>query len=223
MVELPAGKSKGINTVYWNHRIKPPRVASGKTLDFGGFTAPRVLPGKYKVVMTKGKKTYESSIQIIKDPKSKLSNRSRQKLHKTTMRLYDMTQDLAYMVYQIDSYIDLAKQQKEDYAGAEQLIKSLNQLKQKLVITTGDNYVGSADPQLREDISKLYSKIASSFVLPSKSEMKNLRLLQQRFDQAKDDFTQLKAVDIESFEQYLKSKSLDSVQLQDYADFVKSM
>jgi len=223
LVELPAGKSKGINSVNWNHRIKPPRVASGKTLDFGGFTAPRVMPGKYKVVMTKGKKTYESSVTIIKDPKSKLSNRSRLKLHKTTMRLYDMTQDLAYMVYQIDSYIDLATQQKEAYTSADQLLQSLNQLKETLVITTGDNYVGSADPQLREDISKLYSKVASSFVPASKSEIKNLRLLQQRFDKAKKQWDQIKSNPIDSFEQYLKSKSLDSVQLQAYEDFVKSM
>ena len=223
VTELAAGKAKGINTVYWNHRIKPPRVATGKTLDFGGFTSPVVYPGKYKVVLTKGKQTYETSVKVTADPKSKLSSRDRKNLHKTTMKLYNMTQALAYLVYDIDSHINKAEQVRDKFSDAEGLIKSLNQLKASLVITTGDNYVGSADPQLREDLSKLYSKVAGGFVLPSKSELKNLKLLSQRFDDAKAHYSEINKGSISQLKQYLEANQLAQVELKSFDDYVKSM
>jgi len=223
VADIPAGKSKGINTVQWNHRIKPPRVATGKTFAFGGFTAPRVYPGKYKVVMTKGKKTYETEIKITTDPKSKLSTRSRKKLHKTTMKLYDMSQDLAYLVYGIDSHLEKLVQVKDQFDGASNLIESLNKLKEKLVITTGDNYVGSADPQLREDIGTLYSKVAGGFVLPSKSEMKNLDLLQQRFDDANNSYKSFQNNDFVKLADFLKKNQISEIEMMPYDEYVKGI
>ena len=54
--ELSPGKSKGINVVNWNYTSKAPKMAKGKTITFGGFTAPRVSAGAYKVVMQEGKR-----------------------------------------------------------------------------------------------------------------------------------------------------------------------
>ena len=39
-------------------------------------------------------------------------------------------------------------------------------LKAKMVATTGDNYVGAAEKQLREKFGELYSNIASNFTAP---------------------------------------------------------
>ncbi|MFD2165607.1 WD40/YVTN/BNR-like repeat-containing protein [Thalassotalea euphylliae] len=186
VADLPAGKAKGINVVDWNYHLKPPKIAKGKTWTFGGFTAPRVSPGVYNVVMTKGKEVYETKVELIADPDSPLSKRDRKKLHKTTMKLYDMTQELAYLVYQIDEHIALAEKQEGEQAIA--LTKALNTLKETLVITTGDNYVGSAEPQLREKLADLYSKVTQGFEVPSKSEMANLALLTTRFDDAKKQY-----------------------------------
>ena len=60
-------------------------------------------------------------------------------------------------------------------------------LKETLVITTGDNYVGSAEPQLREKIANLYAKLASSYDVPSQAELDNLAALEKRFKRAKTD------------------------------------
>ena len=72
---LGPGKSKGINIVNWNYRIRNPKVAKGKTFSFGGFTSPLVEAGKYKVVLKKGKDTYEHNFEVMYDPKSLLSIR----------------------------------------------------------------------------------------------------------------------------------------------------
>ena len=66
---IPASKRKGINKVFWNYRIKPPKVAEGGTkLDFGGFTAPEVLPGIYIAKLTvRNKIVYDTFKMVHKD------------------------------------------------------------------------------------------------------------------------------------------------------------
>ncbi len=203
ITELGPGKAKGINIVKWNYRIKQPKVAKGKTFSYGGFTSPKVEAGIYKVVLKKGKETYEHNVEVIYDPKSNLTANDRVLKHKTTMKMYDMTQDLAYMVYELDAILEKSVKKKT--------IEALTKLKESLVITTGDNYVGSAKPQLREKMADLYSKIAGSYDKPSNAELENLSIIEDRFSKSKKDYAKIKKkvkflneLDLKSFEEFVK-------------------
>lgn len=197
---ITPGKSKGINIVSWPGNIKNPKVAKGKTFSFGGFTSPRVPAGKYTAVITKGKETFEHTFEVVYDKRTGLSDADRKLKHDTTMKLYNMTQDLAYMVYKLDAML-------ESPATKSKLKSSLTSLKETLVITTGDNYVGSAEPQLREKMGDLYSKVASSYDKPSNNELENFKIIEARFNKAKEDFAKLekKAKDVTfiSFQEFL--------------------
>ncbi len=224
LIELTPGKSKGINIVTWNYRVKQPKIAKGKTFTFGGFTAPRVPAGKYKVLMTKGKESYETEVELINDPNSILTATERESLHQTTVKLYDMTQELAYLVYQIDEYVSGAEKLKQsDPKSAktvDPMIKDLMALKETLVITTGDNYVGSADPQLREKLADLFSKIAGGFNAPSSSEMGNMSLLEESFNKAKSTFEEIKLKRVLKLEKYLEKAGSEPVKIKTYEDFI---
>jgi len=225
LMEISPGKSKGINIVNWNYVLKQPKVAKGKTFTYGGFTSPRVPAGTYKVVMTKGKETYESELVLKYDPSSPLTLAERETLHETTMYLYNMSQELAYLVYEVDEYLDMAEKMPEDDNQAQKVtqpvIDSLTALKKTLVITEGDNYVGAAEPQLRENIADLYSKIASGYVAPSPSEMTNLKLLEKQFNEAKDKFDAIKSNQIAEMEAYLKQQE-KNIQLKSFDEFIGS-
>jgi len=203
IVSLGPGKSKGINIVNWNFTIRQPKVAKGKTFSFGGFTSPKVKAGTYKAVLTKGKETFEHTFEVIYDKRSGLSSEDRELKYETTMKMYDMTQELAYLVYELDAILDVSKDKKK-------LVTALNTLKETLVITTGDNYVSSAEPQLREKMADLYSKIASSYDKPSNAEFDNLSVIEERFNKAKTDFEKLKKkarlkdFKIKTFEEFVK-------------------
>ncbi|NYJ27232.1 VPS10 domain-containing protein [Allomuricauda sp. ARW1Y1] len=208
IAELGPGKSKGINVVNWNYTRKVPKVAKGKTFSFGGFTAPKVPAGTYKAVITKGKETFEHTFNLVYDKNSPLTEKDRELKEVTTMKLYDMTQELAYLVYELDEIMENA-----NTAGDKKTVEKLNSLKETLVITTGDNYVGSAEPQLRERMADLYSKVASNYDKPSAAELKNLEVIAERFNTAKTDFAKLKdkylkkqAVSLMTFEDFLESK-----------------
>lgn len=226
LIELSPGKSKGINVVTWNYRIKQPKLAKGKTFSFGGFTSPRVPAGQYKVLMTKGKKTFESEITLINDPKSLLTQTERGNLQNTTMQLYDMSQELAYLVYQIDEYVASAQALKKADAKAGKTVnpvmEELTALKESLVVTTGDNYVDSAEPQLRGKVADLYSKVAGGFSAPSASELDNLKLLDDKFSKAKSTFEQIKLKRILKMEKYLEKSGSTPVQIKSYDEFINN-
>lgn len=204
--KLGPGKSKGINVVTWNYRMKQPKVAKGKTFSFGGFTSPLVEAGTYNVVLKKGRETFTQKIELIYDPKSTLSKEDRVFKHSTTMKMYDMMEELAYMVYELDAILVEAKKEKK-----KKIISKLTKLKESLVITTGDNYVGSAEPQLREKMSDLYSKIATSYDKPSNAELESLNIIEERLVTAKNAYAKIKR----------RVKFVDKLALKTFAEFVK--
>lgn len=187
IIEIGPGKSKGINIVNWGGMLKQPKIAKGKTFSFGGFTSPKVPAGTYKAVLTKGKETYEHSFDLVYDQRSPLAPDERIFKNETTMKMYNMTQELAYVVYELDEMIAKATVDKNS-----KMVAKLNTLKETLVVTTGDNYVGAAEPQLREKMADLYSKLADNYDKPSSAEMENLMVISERFETAKADFAKLK-------------------------------
>ena len=181
---LNPGKSKGINTVNWSYNMRTPKIAKAKTLSFGGFTSPTVPAGDYKVVIKKGRDTFEKVINVAYKNNAGLSDDDRKFQFKTVMKLFNMTEELAYMVYVID---ELISNENTDY----QISSKLNELKKSLVITTGDNYVGAAKKQLREKMADLYSKVASSYDKPSANELDNLALIEEEMKSANKRYSKI--------------------------------
>jgi len=195
--ELAPGKSKGINIVTWNYMTNTPKMAKGKTFTFGGFTSPRAPAGKYKVVLTKGKETYETDLEINYDENSVITAAERKKHQEVTRKLFDMSEDLAYQVYQMDEMISVAEKISESQPGLKSettsLLTKVNDLKSRSVITTGDNYVGAAEPELREKLATLYAKVAGGFEPPSAAELENMSLLEDSFNQGKKTLESIKS------------------------------
>jgi photosystem II stability/assembly factor-like uncharacterized protein len=186
IADLEPGKAKGINVVNWGYTRKQPKVARGKTFSFGGFTSPRVPAGTYKAIIRKGKDVYEHDFSLVYEDNG-ISSEAREAKDNMTMALYDMTQELAYLVFQVDAYLDQAQKTKDTRE-----INRLSALKETLVVTTGDNYVGTAEPQLREKMADVYAKIASGYDAPAAADLENIDLIRARFEQAKHDFEILK-------------------------------
>ena len=184
LTTLNPGKTKGINTVEWNYNMRTPKIAKGKTLSFGGFTSPTVPAGKYKVVIKKGRDTFEKTIDVTYKNNAGLNEDDRKFQHETVMKLFNMTEELAYMVYVIDELI--LNENTNELTRSE-----LNELKKSLVITTGDNYVGAAKKQLREKMSDLYSKVASSYDKPSANELENLALIENEMKSANKRYSKI--------------------------------
>lgn len=224
IADLQPGKSKGINIVPWNYRYKMPKVATGKTLTFGAFTTPLVPPGTYKVVMTKGKDKYESTITIQPDPESIHTEEDRMAGHEAAMRLYDMNEQLAYMVDQIDMMASGSERVLETKPDSkiQKMVKGLHTqlatLKEPLVVMTGDNYVGSAEPQLREKIATLYSQVAGYAGKPSNAQVKNMEVLDDQLQNVQQELKQI-LPELEKINMELEKASLPKITFRSKEEF----
>ncbi|MEZ4936403.1 MAG: hypothetical protein R2799_02285 [Crocinitomicaceae bacterium] len=223
---IGAEKKKGLNIVEWNYSMISPKIAQGKTLDFGGFISPRVEAGKYKVIITKGKKEYTTEIEIAYPENSVFSLEDRKIQYATTMEIYNLTEDLAYLVHQIDFYLKLAENYKENNKYKKEvlpMVERLNGLKKTLVITSGDNYVGAAEPQLREKISDLMSSVSGYFGKPGKNQLENLKGLKKAYEEAESTYKSILNKEIAKFTGFRLKDNPEAKleQLQSKTDFLK--
>jgi hypothetical protein len=222
--KLEAGKLKGINTISWSFNGLAPKVAKGKGLSFAG--APTVKAGTYKLRINKGNEVFEKEISVQYDPNSTFTLAERTAQQQVTMELFDMIQDLAYFVYQIDLWdatVD-AYQQKNSAPNktVSKLGQELDVLRNKLVVTTGDNYVGAADPQLKEKLNDIYGTIASYYGAPSSTQLENIATLKKALADAKAEYEKLKTGSIKSFEKELmKNKTVEAPIVVPFEEFLK--
>jgi len=180
LASLAPGKKKGINIMYWDGRMQAPKLAKAKTFARGGFFGPRVLPGSYKIVLTKGNQTYTGNISYEHNPASGFTLADKQANYRYSMELYNLNEDIAYTTYRVDQLLekcDSLSKLKEFSKSALAIKGKLEKLKQILVVTTGDNYVGSAPPQLKEKLATLYNEVAGYQGAPSQNEIENINQL----------------------------------------------
>ena len=213
LATLSPGKSKGINVVDWSFNTTNPKMAEAKTLSFGGFTSPRVSAGKYKVVLNKGKETYEHIIETKYDDTAMTTLADRKKQEALTKEMFDMVEDLAYMVYEIgemqDKAQDVIKNNPKGKKVAQSLYDALEDLRTDLVVTTGDNYVASAEPELRERMADLYSNIATSYDRVSGAQLQNYELIKEEFEKEKVRYAEIKNKEGKKFMKFLEKNEMD--------------
>jgi len=85
-----------------------------------------------------------------------------------------MIESLAYAVFQVDAYTACASTSKK-----RKLETKLTELKESMVITTGDNYVRAAEPQLREKMTTLFQKVENNYGAPTANELENLETIRK--------------------------------------------
>jgi photosystem II stability/assembly factor-like uncharacterized protein len=222
--KLEAGKLKGINTIEWGFNGIAPKTANGKGLNFAGPLT--VAAGKYKVKITKGNEVFEKEIEVQYDPKSSFTLAERSEQQKVTKDLFNMIQDLAYLVYQIDQWDEKVEAfQKKNSAPnktVQKLGQELDDLRKKCVVTTGDNYVGTAEPELKEKLNDIYGTISSYYGAPSSSQMESIASLKKQLITAKSDFEKMKTGNIKAFEKILeKNTTVRKPTISTFEEFLK--
>ena len=100
---IPTSKRRGLSRSGWSMRMKPPRVPPAASASFGANIGPRVLPGTYKVRMTKDKQVYETTLQVVPDPRSKHTPEDRKAQFELAMKLYGMLGDMTFAVDRINA------------------------------------------------------------------------------------------------------------------------
>ena len=105
----------------------------------------------------------------------------RQQQEELTKTIYDMIEDMAYVVYTMNETMDytetIMKTNPKSKKVAQNLNDALTDLMTDMVVTTGDNYVASAEPELREKMTELYSNVATNYDGVSASDLESSSLI----------------------------------------------
>lgn len=136
-----------------------------------------------------------------------------------------MVEGLAYMVYEINGTMDKAQEVIENDPKGKKKTQpaydALNSLLKELVITTGDNYVASAEPELREKMGDLYSNIATTYDKVSGSNKDNFDLISEEFETAKSKYQTIQDKEVKKFYSYLEKSEKELPKLKSKEEFLK--
>jgi hypothetical protein len=222
--KIEVGKNKGINTIEWGFNANAPKVAKGK--GFSVAPPPYVTAGNYIVKITKGNEIFEKQIEVIYDSSSSFTLGERAQQQQTTTEVFNMIQDLAYLVYQIDQWDAKATAYKTKHTKADKYVDALRMdltaMRNTLVVTTGDNYVGAAEDELREKFNEIFSTVSSYFGAPSVSELANISALENELNKAKKQFGVLQETKIKALKSLLeKDSEIKMPEILSFEEFIK--
>jgi photosystem II stability/assembly factor-like uncharacterized protein len=162
--ELPAGKSAGINVVEMPTNMRRPKVAPSDTRESigGSLFGPSLRAGTYKVKIVKGKDEYWTSFTLKYPEDSPYSADDRMVQQETTLKLYKLTEALAYVYHVQHSLVTQAKAVLKQNAKLAKIlnpyIKDIEAQNSKLVFKGGDFYIATEE-RLTEEIAELYGQV----------------------------------------------------------------
>jgi len=195
---VPGTNRKGVNKVYWNQRMNPPKTAQGGTkLDGSGFLAPMVLPGNYTARLRIGDKEYSTNLQMVHDTSNHgFSPADRELQYKTAMELYRLHEDLYAVVEKINADQKLMKAATTQDPKAKAIIKEYNDKLEALRITllaSTQTSIFADERKLREQISEVYGIVAGQEARPTNLQIAGTARLKGEVQKASASYTTLEA------------------------------
>ncbi|MFN8279449.1 MAG: hypothetical protein U0V49_04100 [Saprospiraceae bacterium] len=214
---IPASKRKGINKVFWNYRIKPPKVAEGGTkLDFGGFTAPEVLPGIYIAKLTVRNKIVYDTFKMVHKDEDHYTMDDRLLQHEVSMRFYNMHESLAKCVDNLNSEQELIKKNKEkikskkNLAIANQYYNELENLRTTL-LASKQKSIFADEKKLREQITEAYGTCVSGHQRPSNTVIASADDLSKKVEDAVQQYQQIRNTNRPKLEKAFAAEKIEII------------
>ena len=215
---LPARKERGINRIYWNMRLKPPKTARAPALSARIFFGPTVPEGTYTIKLIKGKKVYTGELKVIPDPGTKHSAEARKLRYETVMKLYRMQEHLAYLADAIadarDKALEIEKNNKKKIGKG--LARALRDFAQKLdkihkSLVQGEGMF--SEPKLREKVIDLYSSVSGYGGKPTKSQLIYLDVLEEEIRKIEKKFQMIKNKELPELNKKLLKKRIKPIKI----------
>lgn len=191
---IPGTKQAGLNRVDWPMRRPAPKLPPATAL-VPATQGPRVPEGEYQVVLTKGRDTYEGSITLAPDPRSRHSAEDRVVQQRTASRLYEMVERLTYIVDATIELRDEARESARDEGG--RTARRLNELADELdafretVVSTSEAGRLSGEERLREQLGTLFGAVVGYDGRPTDSQIRRMETLGEKLEGAEARFQEL--------------------------------
>jgi photosystem II stability/assembly factor-like uncharacterized protein len=224
--ELPAGKSAGINVVEMPLNLERPRVPPSDTREAvgGSIVGPALPAGTYKVKVIKGKEEHWTSFTLTYPEKSPYTAEDRKVQQETTMRLYNMSENLAYIY---DSQVELIKGANTALEQNPKLSKVIKPYIQEvetqnaLIVFKGGDFYVATEERLTERVAELYGQINGFPGRPGPTQLERVTNLSMEVGDIQKKFDELRGEKLQKINNAIEKSKLGPIKVQTEEDFRK--
>ncbi len=222
---LPAGKSAGINIVEMPTAMKKPKAAptNNRQALFSSFFGPNFPAGKYDVKLIKGSETHETSFTLMNDPQSTYTDADRAAQREATMKLYGMTEKLAYIYTTYKEVEDKATAIKNANSKVAAVLKKFaakaKMEKDTLVALGGDGYVDEGE-EIAERVADTYRQVSSFPGRPTDSQAKRMNLLDKQLTGIETKLKSLLDKDLGVLNKTLATAKIEPITYKTFEQFI---
>jgi len=150
-----------------------------------GFNGPRVLPGVYTLRLTKGDKTYETTVQVGLDRRATFNESDRKAQYEAAMRVHALFGSMSTLVHRINAVRETADRELASFGTAdparrpvEALSSKIDEVRKRVVATTEGGAI-TGEERLREHADKLYGAILSYEGRPADYQVRRIDVLRE--------------------------------------------
>lgn len=224
--ELPAGKSAGINVVEMPTTLERPRVPPSDTREAvgGSINGPSLPAGTYKVKVTKGKEELWTSFTLKYPDNSPFSEADRKVQQETTMRLYHMSENLAYIY---DTQTELLGSANKALADNPKLVKVLKpyikelETQNSLIAFKGGDFYVATEERLTERVAELYGQVNGYPGNPGGSQTERVNNLGIEIEKIQVKFEELRGEKLQKVNDAIQKAKIGPINVQSIEDFKK--
>jgi hypothetical protein len=214
---LPASKRPGLNRVVWSMREKPPRVPPAVQLAGAGLQGPRLLPGTYKVRMTKNGKVSETELKVGLDRRVKFNEADRKAQYDAAMKVHALFGDESALMDRILFVRGALAKSKAAMPQGDEALKTLSDFDGKLdavrkqIVATTEGGAITGEERLREHTDQLYGAILAWEGKPGDYQIARIDALRKELGDVTRDFENLVTKDLPALNDALKTKGKEPI------------
>jgi len=218
---------RGLNRVTWFMRLKAPEVAPAATALNGAQRGPRVLPGIYKVKLTKGDQTYTEQINVVMDPRATFTLADRKAEFDLSMRIFNLLEHMTWGVVAIEGVRNAANARAAKLPEKDPLRKQLQQLAgdcdalRSKIVATKEGGMITGEERIRELIGELYGNVTLNEGRPTDYQAARTESLGHELQDVIDDFQKLTQTDLPGINSSLKKKKMETIVVLSETDWEK--
>ena len=217
--ELPTAKRKGLNRVVWSMRTKPPVVPPAASIAGNSIVGQRVLPGQYKVRLTKAGEVTEAPLTIVSDARATFTAEDRKAQYAAAERVKGLFQRMTVLTFGLVGLKRDAEKTAADPAAspavkkaAQELAMKADDLRKQVVATTEGGAI-TGEERLRENMDSAYGQIISTEGRPPAYALARVEALEKELKEVEDAFAALKATKAAALNNTLARSGLAPISL----------
>ncbi len=210
-------KRRGINRAVWSMQVKPPKVPRAAQVAYNATQGPRVLPGTYRIRLTKGSETIETKIEIGLDRRAPYSAADRKAEFEASMMVHALFGEMSTLTGRIDAARAGVAARQKSLATGDALVAKLGALDKKLedakkkIVATKEGGAITGEERIREHLDLLYGALLSWEGKPGAYQVERIEALRHELADVQKEFSAIVANDVKAIDGELKDKKLGPI------------